>query len=50
VTRNFSCRDEAVLLPAPETRLKAEDEVILITRRKHLTDLIERWLSSKKEN
>jgi len=40
-------RDDALLLPDPETRLKADDEVILITRLEHLTELVERRQNKK---
>jgi trk system potassium uptake protein len=36
-------RDNSLLLPELETRLKAEDEIILITRLEHLPELVERW-------
>jgi trk system potassium uptake protein len=38
-------RDNSLLLPEPETRLKAEDEIILITRLDYLPQLVERWHS-----
>ena len=43
-------RDDGLLLPEPETRLKVEDEIILITRLEHLPELVERWQSAKKEH
>ena len=38
-------RDNSFLLPGPATRLKAGDEIILITRLEHLPELVERWHS-----
>ena len=40
-------RDSQLLLPETDTRLKADDEVILITRLKHLPQLVERWHAKK---
>ncbi len=42
-------RDDELMLPDADTRLKAEDEIILITRVEHLQALIERWQARKEE-
>ncbi len=39
-------RDNNFLLPEPETHLKVDDEIILITRLEHLPELVERWHST----
>jgi trk system potassium uptake protein len=40
-------RDNEMLLPEEDTRLKADDEIILITRQEHLHQLVERWQAIK---
>ena len=35
------------LLPEPDTALKTDDEVIVISHKKHLPQLIERWIQHK---
>lgn len=43
-------RDETLILPVPETRLKKGDEVVLLTRSDHLEALDKRWRANTQQD